>query len=213
MMKLRGFLLGVVFAAIAVGFAYAVPRAVDLASAPDDNKAVQSQDQDEHDKPKNDQGDDAQSGTDANDETKNDDESEQGDESGSDGDAGSENGDQHGKAVSTAAHCAVQGSAHGDLVSSIAQDKGATVADAEAACATALASSSSDDESSDGNSEGHGKPDKPDKEPKDDHGNSGKSHDETDDDEAEAPPETDEPEDVKAPNNSGGNGNGHDKPK
>ena len=53
----------------------------------------------------------------------------------SDGD-GAEN---HGKAVSTAAHCAVKGRAHGELVRSIAQDKDATVAEAQAACDAALA--------------------------------------------------------------------------
>ena len=47
--------------------------------------------------------------------------------------------DNHGAAVSTAAHCPIKGRAHGELVRSIAQDKDATVADAEAACAAALA--------------------------------------------------------------------------
>jgi hypothetical protein len=47
--------------------------------------------------------------------------------------------DNHGEVVSTAAHCPVKGKAHGELVRSIAKDKDATVADAEAACAAALA--------------------------------------------------------------------------
>ena len=47
--------------------------------------------------------------------------------------------DNHGKAVSTAAHCAVKGRAHGELVRSIAQDKDATVAEAQAACDAAVA--------------------------------------------------------------------------
>ena len=47
--------------------------------------------------------------------------------------------DNHGAAVSTAAHCDVHGKAHGELVRSIAKDKDATVADAEAACAAAVA--------------------------------------------------------------------------
>lgn len=46
--------------------------------------------------------------------------------------------DNHGSVVSVAAHCPVTGRAHGQLVSSIAKDKQATVADAEAACAAAL---------------------------------------------------------------------------
>ena len=41
--------------------------------------------------------------------------------------------------MSTAAHCDVHGKAHGELVRSIAKDKGATVADAETACAAAMA--------------------------------------------------------------------------
>lgn len=55
---------------------------------------------------------------------------------------GSEAGrpDNHGKAVSTAAHCeGLQGRARGALVSSVARDKSATVESAEAACAAALA--------------------------------------------------------------------------
>ena len=50
--------------------------------------------------------------------------------------AGAEN---HGKVVSTAAHCDVKGRAHGELVRSIAKDKDATVADAQAACEAAMA--------------------------------------------------------------------------
>ena len=52
---------------------------------------------------------------------------------------GTEKADNHGKVVSTAAHCDVKGKAHGELVRSIAQDKDATVADAQAACDAALA--------------------------------------------------------------------------
>lgn len=47
--------------------------------------------------------------------------------------------ENHGQAVSTAAHCDIRGQAHGQLVRSIATDKDATVADAEAACAAAIA--------------------------------------------------------------------------
>lgn len=56
-----------------------------------------------------------------------------------DDDEGGEKADNHGKVVSTAAHCDVKGKAHGELVRSIAKDKAATVADAEAACAAAMA--------------------------------------------------------------------------
>ena len=57
-----------------------------------------------------------------------------------DDEAGTEDGaENHGKAVSTAAHCDVKGRAHGELVRSIAQDKDATVAEAQAACDAAIA--------------------------------------------------------------------------
>jgi hypothetical protein len=47
--------------------------------------------------------------------------------------------DNHGKVVSIAAHCPIKGRAHGELVSGIARDEGATVEDAEQACEEALA--------------------------------------------------------------------------
>ena len=43
----------------------------------------------------------------------------------------------HGAVVSTAAHCAIKGAAHGALVSSIASDPDATIAVATAACESA----------------------------------------------------------------------------
>jgi hypothetical protein len=57
---------------------------------------------------------------------------------------GSEDGDSqkpenHGKAVSTAAHCDLKGRAKGQLVSSVARDKSATAATAQAACDAAIA--------------------------------------------------------------------------
>lgn len=54
-------------------------------------------------------------------------------------------GENHGAAVSTAAHCPIKGRAHGVLVSGIAQDKDATVEDAQAACDAALAELEADD--------------------------------------------------------------------
>lgn len=86
--------------------------------------------------------------------------------------------DNHGRAVSTAAHCDIRGKAHGELVRSIAKDKEATVADAEAACTAAIAAQevAPDEEHGKpghadkvrekvhsvppGHAEGHGKPDK-----------------------------------------------------
>jgi hypothetical protein len=50
-----------------------------------------------------------------------------------------EHDENHGAAVSTAAHCDLDGRAHGEFVRSIAHDKDATVAEVEAACAAAQA--------------------------------------------------------------------------
>ena len=61
----------------------------------------------------------------------------------------------HGHVVRVAAHCDVKGRDHGELVQSIAQDKDATVDDAEAACKTAIA-----DAEASGDRTGGGKPDK-----------------------------------------------------
>lgn len=67
--------------------------------------------------------------------------------------------DNHGKVVSTAAHCDVKGRAHGELVRSIAKDKAATVADAQAACDAAMAAQAS--ASSDSKATGKGRAPKP----------------------------------------------------
>ena len=52
--------------------------------------------------------------------------------------------ENHGQVVRAAAHCPVRGREHGRLVSSIARQKEATVADAEAACAAAVAEAPED---------------------------------------------------------------------
>lgn len=75
-------------------------------------------------------------------------------------DGGAEEGaktDNHGRAVSTAAHCDIPGKAHGELVRSVAKNKDATVADAEAACAAAIEAQEA------APAEEHGKPDHADK--------------------------------------------------
>ena len=63
-------------------------------------------------------------------------------------DDGSDDGearpDNHGKAVSTAAHCDLKGRAKGQLVSSVARDKSATVESAQAACDAAVAAAATD---------------------------------------------------------------------
>ena len=110
-----------------------------------------------------------------------------------DDDDGEAKADNHGKVVSTAAHCDIKGRAHGELVRSIAQDKDATVADAEAACAAAIAAQeAAGDEPKSNNGRGHEakapKPEKPERSSKSATDESG------------------------GPGNSGGNGKGHGKP-
>ena len=87
-----------------------------------------------------------------------------------DNEDGTERADNHGKVVSTAAHCDIKGKAHGELVRSIAKNKDATVADAQAACDAALAAQ--DTATTDAKTTGRGhapkppKPVKPAKAPK-----------------------------------------------
>lgn len=61
------------------------------------------------------------------------------DEEGGEGDSDADKPENHGKAVSTAAHCELKGRAKGELVSSVARDKTATAATAQAACDAAVA--------------------------------------------------------------------------
>ena len=67
------------------------------------------------------------------------DEEDEDDPEDSDDADGSDKPENHGKAVSTAAHCDLKGRAKGQLVSSIARDKTATAATAQAACDAAIA--------------------------------------------------------------------------
>lgn len=82
-----------------------------------------------------------------------------------DGDAdGDGRKDNHGAAVSTAAHCDLHGRAHGEFVRSVAHDKDATVAEVEAACEAAKAAAAADAAAGTDHkmkpARGHGKPDK-----------------------------------------------------
>ena len=72
-------------------------------------------------------------------------------ENGEDGDGNGGSTTNHGSAVRVAAHCDVHGRAHGELVRSVAQDKDATVASAEQACADALSAAEQDDAKGKGN--------------------------------------------------------------
>lgn len=112
--------MAVVFTAVAVGFAYAMPAIVNTAArVPTQLEPVATPSASTH----------TQTATVPPVEE------EEGDK---------EHPENHGAAVSTAAHCPVKGRAHGELVRSIAQDKDATVADAEAACAAALAAAAAE---------------------------------------------------------------------
>lgn len=144
--KVRGFLTGIVFAAIAVGFAWAVPGAMTVSDVAPETSTTHVEKTKEP-KPEKTKQPDA-------------DETEAPEQEEAVGE------DNHGDAVSTAAHCKLKSRAQGELVSAIAQDKDATVADAEAACAAALAA-----QASEGSQRGHGK-----------NGNKGKSEDHKPDD-------------------------------
>lgn len=119
---LRGLFAGVAFGAVALVFAYAVPAAVRSAQPSSDpavsvRPAVRSTPKHTPTATVPDDGDDQRGGSEE-----------------------AKGSDNHGSAVSVAAHCPLKGAAHGALVRSIAKDKQATVADAEAACEEALAS-------------------------------------------------------------------------
>ena len=146
MVKLRGILLGIVFAAVAVGFAAAMPgamRASDI--GPDEHAASNAQtpkpDKSKAPKPEETEAEEVESEV----------ETEDGPEG------------NHGAVVSAVAKCDVKGRWHGEAVRSIAQNKNATLADAEAACAAAKAAAAAAGDahgkSADAKSKAHGKPD------------------------------------------------------
>lgn len=146
MVKLRGILLGIVFAAVAVGFAAAMPgamRASDI--GPDEHAAATAQ------TPKP-----AKSKAPKPDET----ESEQEDDQDLENAAGPQ--DNHGAVVSVVAKCDVKGRWHGEAVRSIAGNPDATLADAEAACAAAQAAAAAAGDahgrSAEAKARAHGKP-------------------------------------------------------
>ena len=122
----HGFILALALAVMAGGFAYAMPKTM-LATADAElqqDEVVFNPTGSTHTstattpKPKK---------TPANDETGDEDE------------GGTQRAENHGAAVSTAAHCDLDGRAHGEFARSIAHDKDATVAEVEAACAAARA--------------------------------------------------------------------------
>lgn len=145
MRQLRTILAGVIFTMLAVGLAYAMPKAIQ-ATAHDFEEELGAG------------GQTPTANVPGHTPTARGDKKRDGEENGS-------RPDNHGAAVSTAAHCDVKGRAHGELVRSIAKDEDATVADAEAACAAAMdaaaAGSTRTRPANPGNSDHRARPAKP----------------------------------------------------
>ena len=126
----HGFIMALALTVLAAGFAYAMPRTV-LTNAdedPQEAELVLSPTGSTHTStattPKPKKTDDG-------------------------GEEGPERAENHGAASSTAAHCDLDGKAHGEFVRSIAHDKDATVAEVEAACAAAEAADAASDDADD----------------------------------------------------------------
>lgn len=121
------------------------------------------------------------------------------DEAGDEG--GTERAENHGAAVSTAAHCELEGKAHGEFVRSIAHDKDATVAEVEAACAAAQAAAATAIDSDDAVKKHGPRSSKPPKV---------KPHDDTDSEDVDADDDDDSEEDasVEAPTDDDDSGHG-----
>lgn len=138
-------LIGAAFTVVAMGFAYAVPRAMhSAANDPPRNSIVLLTGGNESPSPSGSpegSGDDACAEPTASDEPCDDDD---GADESQDNEGGDDSATNHGSAVRVAAHCPVRGRAHGELVRSIAHDKEATVASAEQACADAMAEDAQD---------------------------------------------------------------------
>ena len=152
MVKLRGILLGIVFTALAVGFAAAMPGAMRVS---DVGSSQAKKETPKPDKSKAAEGSEEQ-------------ESEVKEAEGSENEDPKEKaaGDNHGSVVSAIAKCDVKGRWHGEAVRSIAQDKDADLTDVAAACAAAQAAAAAappkgkpDHAGSNGKQSAGGKPD------------------------------------------------------
>jgi hypothetical protein len=137
----HGFTLALALTVLAAGFAYAMPRAMNVNAEEPTDGVVLTPTGSTH----------TLTASPSPTPTESDDD---------DGDEGRP--ENHGAAVSTAAHCDLDGKAHGAFVRSIAHDKDATVAEVEAACEAAQAAAATAADSDDGatHGRGHGKPDK-----------------------------------------------------
>lgn len=128
--KIRGLLLGIVFAATAVGFAAAMPGAMsasDVEPAQDTIELIEAG------------GPEAAKAKAKPSKPEKAANPDRADEPEVETDGSEDEADGHGAVVSVVAKCDVKGRWHGEAVRSIARNKDATVADAEAACEAAKA--------------------------------------------------------------------------
>jgi hypothetical protein len=198
--RIKAVVMGAAFTVVAVGFAYAVPKAVDTVTEDPALEEVEIEEVEEGEPVELEPAEQTDT---------------------ADAEDAGEHPENHGGAVSTAAHCDLEGKAHTELVQQIAHDKDATIASAEQACAEAVAA-----QEAAGPSTTQSKPPKPDRgggKPEGDDGRTessesdGDSSDDTSDD-VITPDLTPEPTE---PGNSGngsgggsganGHGNGHSK--
>jgi hypothetical protein len=131
MLKLRVFLMGAVFAGVAIGFAAAVPHTLRLAATQASQDLEDEAASEEIQSP---DGDPTEAAGDPDEQTR-----EGRREAGGRVEGDGKPMDNHGAAVSTAAHCDLHGRDHGELVREIAQDKDATSDLAETRCAEEVA--------------------------------------------------------------------------
>jgi hypothetical protein len=128
MLKLRVFLMGAVFAAVAIGFAAAVPHTLRLAATQATQDLEDEAASEEIESPDEDPS-----------EAAGDSEGPTQKEGGRERKGEGKPTDNHGAAVSTAAHCDLHGKDHAELVQEIARDKDATSEHAQTRCAEVMA--------------------------------------------------------------------------
>lgn len=131
MVKLRVFLMGAVFAATAIGFAAAVPHTLRLA-ATQASQDLQDETASEESEPLDE--DPGEAAGDSDEGTREEGLDRKGEVAGE-----GKPTDNHGAAVSIAAHCDLRGKDHAELVREIARDKDATTELAETRCAEEVA--------------------------------------------------------------------------
>ena len=206
----HGLGIGVAFALLAAGFAFAMPRALQV-SVEDASAEVQAIQEEA-------------TGLDSDDAVVVDGDTgaRRTDDGGLVTDDVKEKRENHGRVASAAAHCKVKGKGH-RVVSRIARAKDATVEDVEAACAAAIAAAEAEASSDPGKHEPKGRTDRNPKDPGEDPAakpakdkeEKGRSEDEgSDDGEHEADDDETDPSDASdGSDEHGGAGKGHSKDK